>query len=315
MASGRDRHEQRGDHHGRRPAGSRGTGSGRARSRRRPDRTVAPPPPSAAYRAVLPNHWMNVPYPSTFWKSSPNVWKNSNGLREPEAERLEDVRLGLRRVDDDPGDRDQREDREQERERGQQRDGAAAQPVQLDGDLAVARGEPLLPPALAAGLGAAAPTLPDGGGRRRGDGHASSPLRLRTMSDSAEIDDDDHGEDHRHRGGEVGLVAGDGRVPDEVGGRVVDRDRALLEVLEDLRLGEQLERADRVEEDQHDDRRADQGQLDPQDDLPQRGVVEDGGLDDVAGHRLERRVEDHHVVAGPLPDDDHDDRRQDAGSG
>jgi hypothetical protein len=22
---------------------------------------------------------MNVPYPSTFWKSSPNVWKNSNG--------------------------------------------------------------------------------------------------------------------------------------------------------------------------------------------------------------------------------------------
>ncbi len=23
---------------------------------------------------------MNVPYPSTFWKSSPNVWKNSNGL-------------------------------------------------------------------------------------------------------------------------------------------------------------------------------------------------------------------------------------------
>ncbi len=23
---------------------------------------------------------MYVPYPSTFWKSSPNVWKNSNGL-------------------------------------------------------------------------------------------------------------------------------------------------------------------------------------------------------------------------------------------
>jgi hypothetical protein len=48
---------------------------------------------------------------------------------EPEAERLEDVRLGLGRVDDDPGDGDQREDREQEGERGQQGDRAAAQPV------------------------------------------------------------------------------------------------------------------------------------------------------------------------------------------
>jgi hypothetical protein len=53
---------------------------------------------------------------------------------EPEAERLEDVRLGLGRVDDDPGDGDQREDREQEGEHGQQRDRAAAQAVELDRD-------------------------------------------------------------------------------------------------------------------------------------------------------------------------------------
>jgi hypothetical protein len=32
---------------------------------------------------------------------------------EPEAERTEDIRLGLCRVDDDPGDRDQRKDREE----------------------------------------------------------------------------------------------------------------------------------------------------------------------------------------------------------
>src|SRR6185437_13760753 len=42
----------------------------------------------------------------------------------------------------------------------------------------------------------------------------------------------------------------------------------------------------------------------------QRCAVDDRRLDDVARHRLQRGVEDHHVVAGPLPDDDHDDRRE-----
>ncbi|HEY6497498.1 MAG TPA: hypothetical protein VIZ43_29820 [Trebonia sp.] len=83
---------------------------------------------------------------------------------EPETERLEDVGLGLGRVDEEPGDRDQREQREQERERGQQGDRAARQPVQLDRDLAVALREALPPPALAAGVG---------GVRRRSTGAAA----------------------------------------------------------------------------------------------------------------------------------------------
>ena len=218
---------------------------------------------------------------------------------EPEAERLEDVRLRLGRVDEDPRDRDEREDREQEGQPRQQRDGAAAQAVELDRDRLLAFLEAGLPAPLASGRSRC--------GRGRG-----STVRLPSPQPEDERDrrdgDDDQREDDGHGGGEVGLVGGDRGVVDVDRRGVIERHGALLEVAEDLRLGEQLQRADRVEEDQHDDGRPDHRQLDPQDDLPQRRVVEDRRLDHVARHRFERGVQDHHVVAGPLPDHDHDDR-------
>src|SRR6266567_4285243 len=92
-------------------------------------------------------------------------------------------------------------------------------------------------------------------------------------------DDDDHdGEDYRHGGGEVGLVGGDRGVVHVHGRGVVERDRSLLEVLEDLRLGEQLQRADGVEEDQHHDGGPHHRELDPHDDLPWVWLFSSEGL-------------------------------------
>ena len=105
---------------------------------------------------------------------------------EPEAERLEDVRLVLGRVDQNPRDRDQREQREQEREHGQQRDRTPAQPVQLDRDDGILFLEPLpsapLPPALRHGRLSGRSRW-----RQHGHAHANSPLRRRKMSDTDEM--------------------------------------------------------------------------------------------------------------------------------
>ena len=109
---------------------------------------------------------------------------------EPEAERLEDVRLGLGRVDEDPGDGHQREDREQEGEHGQQRDRAAAQAVELDRDDALLLLEPFPPASLPPGFRLGGRTQSSQRRSRRPQGgraHASSPLRRRNSSDAVEM--------------------------------------------------------------------------------------------------------------------------------
>src|SRR6202035_363990 len=85
-------------------------------------------------------------------------------------------------VDQDPGDRDQREDREQEAQRGQPADGAAAQPVERDRDGRGLLLEPLLPPPLAPLRPALARPR-----RQRERAHQTCPFRRRKISDPTEI--------------------------------------------------------------------------------------------------------------------------------
>src|SRR5579875_3612893 len=145
--------------------------------------TVAPPPPASAYSAVFANHWVNV------LEQQREVVEELKRPCEPEAERLEDVGLSLRRVDDDPCDRYQGEHGEQGAQHRQQGHGAAAQPVQPDRDHLRPLAQALRPATAAAG-GAARRRRRGGGGiraaRGRG-GHGVPSLRRRNTSETAEM--------------------------------------------------------------------------------------------------------------------------------